>query len=170
MTYKTYIIALISILLFSCNTQTKQQEPIFRINKEQINIFMDNWHKAAADANYDAYFNALDANSVYVGTAAEEVWSKTEFADFSKPYFDKGNAWDFKAISRNVHFMKNSNIVYFDELLDTWMGECRGSGVIQINDNNELKIKHYVLSVVIPNDKIKSVIKTLQQKETLKEE
>ena len=162
MTYKTYIIALISILLFSCNTQTTQQESTSQINKEQINIFMDNWHKAAADANFDAYFNAMDTNAVYVGTAAEEVWSKKEFADFSKPYFDKGKAWDFKAINRNVYFDKESNIVYLDELLDTWMGQCRGAGVLMLNRDNQWKIKHYVLSVVIPNDKINSVIEALQ--------
>ncbi len=49
-------------------------------------------------------------------------------------------------------------MVWFDELLDTWMGTCRGSGVLEKN-NKEWKIKQYVLSVTIPNDSIQKVIK-----------
>ncbi len=160
---KTIIIALISILIFSCNTQTKQQEPLPQINKEEVNIFMDNWHMAAAEANFDAYFNAMDSDAVYVGTAAEEVWSKADFASFSKPYFDKGKAWSFKAINRNVYFIENSNIIYFDELLDTWMGQCRGSGVLQLNSKNQWEIKHYVLSLVVPNEDIKAVVDLIEK-------
>ena len=52
----------------------------------------------------------------------------------------------------------------FDELLDTWMGVCRGSGVIELVDK-KLKIKHYVLSLTIPNDIIDDVIKMNSKEE-----
>ena len=81
-----------------------------------------------------------------------------QFENFSKPYFDKGKAWDFKTIERNIYISKNKEVVWFDELLDTWMGTCRGSGVLEKN-NTEWKIKQYVLSVTIPNDSIQKVIK-----------
>jgi len=165
MKYYYSIVGLLLYLLISCNTQTKQQEPLPQINKEEVNIFMDNWHKAAAEANFDAYFNAMDSDAVYVGTAAEEVWSKTEFANFSKPYFDKGKAWSFKAINRNVYFIENSNIIYFDELLDTWMGQCRGSGVLQLDSDHQWEIKHYVLSLVVPNEDIKAVVDLIEKGE-----
>ena len=83
---------------------------------------------------------------------------KTQFANFSKPYFDKGKAWDFKTIERNIYISKNKDVVWFDELLATWMGTCRGSGVLEKN-NTQWKIKQYVLSVTIPNDSIQKVIK-----------
>jgi len=38
------------------------------------------------------------------------------------------------------------------------MGVCRGSGVIEMVDE-KLKIKHYVLSLTVPNDVIDEVIK-----------
>jgi len=47
--------------------------------------------------------------------------------------------------------------VWFDELLDTWMGTCRGSGVLE-NNQGIWKIKHYVLSIEIPNADVQSVI------------
>ena len=37
------------------------------------------------------------------------------------------------------------------------MGTCRGSGVLE-KTNDSWKIKHYVLSVTIPNDDIQKVI------------
>ena len=150
------------MVLIACSSTTEHGDEPIANNEKQVNDIMDKWHLAAAQADFDAYFNAMDSSAVYVGTAAEEVWSKAEFAKFSKPYFDKGKAWDFKVINRNVHFMANSNIMYFDELLNTWMGECRGSGVLVLNDAGEWKIKHYVLSLVVPNDDIKGVIQLIK--------
>lgn len=37
------------------------------------------------------------------------------------------------------------------------MGTCRGSGVLE-KSNNAWKLKHYVLSIPIPNDNVKAVI------------
>jgi len=156
---KIYILIIISGLLIACNTQPKQL--IAPINKEQVNILLDNWHKAAAEADFVSYFSYLDSNSVFVGTDKEEVWSKKEFMEFSKPFFDKGKAWVFVAKERNIYQTSSLEILYFDEVLDTWMGECRGSGVIQYTIDGKWKIKHYVLSVIIPNDKIKDVLNVL---------
>ena len=46
------------------------------------------------------------------------------------------------------------------------MGACRGSGVI-ILENNRLKIKHYVLSVTVPNEAIDDLIHLKKEKETI---
>jgi hypothetical protein len=40
---------------------------------------------------------------------------------------------------------------WFDELLNTQMKICRGSGVL-VKIGQEWKIKQYVLSMTIPND------------------
>jgi len=145
----------VTLLLFSSfasytNPENKEQE--------QITIVLDNWHKAAADANAKLYFGALTDDAVFIGTDATENWNKKEFEAFAKPYFDKGKAWDFKPLERHIYLSKDQKTAWFDELLDTWMKVCRGSGVM-VKVGNEWKIQHYVLSMTVPNDNTNEVIK-----------
>lgn len=124
---------------------------------EQINNMLDQWHKDAAESNFDAYFNKMSDNGVFIGTDALENWTVAEFKEFTKPFFVEKNTWDFKTLERNIYFSPDNSMIWFDELLDTWMGICRGSGIL-IKDENNWKIAHYVLSVSIPNENIKEVI------------
>ena len=164
---KKSIYLFLTITFFiSCNTTEKETTINKKEETKELNFLLDNWHKAAAEANYKNYFNALDSISVYVGTDAAEVWSKKEFSSFSKPYFKRGKAWSFTAVERNIYFNKDRNTAWFDELLDTWMGVCRGSGVLEKTEN-DWKIKHYVLSVTVPNDNINDVIKVNKEKDSL---
>lgn len=147
------IALLFLVLLISCN-ETKD----ISSEKKSINQLLDNWHKAAAEANFDNYFNAMAEESIFIGTDATENWNKVEFMAFAKPYFDKGRAWSFTALERNIYFCKDGKTAWFDELLNTQMKICRGSGTLE-KINNEWKIKHYVLSMTIPNDNTNEVIK-----------
>ncbi|KGO83187.1 hypothetical protein Q763_04035 [Flavobacterium beibuense F44-8] len=125
--------------------------------KAVINQLLNDWHAAAAKADYNGYFDKIADDGIYIGTDAGENWDKKAFAAFSKPYFDKGRAWDFKAVERNIYFSKNGKTAWFDELLDTWMKGCRGSGVLE-KQGGEWKIKHYVLSMTIPNEVTAEII------------
>lgn len=127
-------------------------------DKKKINITLDSWHKAAANAEFDNYFSYMTSNGVFIGTDASENWQLDAFKTFSKPFFDKGKAWSFKSLQRNIYFDKSQNTAWFDELLDTQMKICRGSGVL-IKVGNDWKIAHYVLSMTIPNDNTNEVIK-----------
>jgi len=51
---------------------------------------------------------------------------------------------------------------WFEETLDTWMGDCRGSGVL-IYQSSIWKIKHYNLAIAVPNDVVKDYIKLLKK-------
>jgi ketosteroid isomerase-like protein len=51
---------------------------------------LDSWHKAAAEAKFDAYFDKMTEDAVFIGTDATENWGKPDFQEFAKPYFDKG--------------------------------------------------------------------------------
>ena len=155
MNFKKTILLL--FIAFSVNTfaQKKQTETA---EKEAINTLLDSWHKAASDANFKDYFNALSENSIYIGTDATENWTKKEFEIWAKPYFDKGKAWSFTALQRNIYFSPDKKLAWFDELLDTQMKICRGSGVLE-KSNGQWKIKHYVLSMTVPNDNVDEVIK-----------
>lgn len=126
--------------------------------KAQVTTTLDNWHKAAANADYTSYFDAMTENSIFIGTDATENWNKEAFQKFAKPFFDKGKAWNFTALERNIYFSKDGKTAWFDELLNTQMKICRGSGVL-IKENNSWKISHYVLSMTIPNDTTDAVIK-----------
>lgn len=123
-----------------------------------INNILDNWHKDASNTNFENYFNAMAEESVFIGTDATENWNKKEFMAFAKPFFDKGKAWNFTSLERNVYFSENGKTAWFDELLNTQMKICRGSGTL-IKENNQWKIKHYVLSMTIPNENTSEVIK-----------
>lgn len=125
--------------------------------KVKVNEVIDAWHKAASDANFDAYFGLMTNKGVFIGTDATENWQNQEFKDFSKPYFDKGSAWSFTSLERNVYLNENSSFAWFDELLDTQMKLCRGSGVLQ-KVGDEWKIAHYVLSIAVPNENVKELI------------
>lgn len=122
-----------------------------------IDELVDEWHLAATNADYEGYFSKMTDRFVFLGTAPGERWSKDEFAAFSKPYFDKGEAWDFKASNRMWSFSHNGKIAWFDEDLDTWMRGCRGSGIV-IKRKGEWKIANYNLTVLIENEKMDSFI------------
>lgn len=125
-----------------------------------ISNVLDAWHLAAANADFDTYFGLLTDDAIFLGTDASENWDKKTFEDFSRPYFEKGKAWAFKPYNRNVYFSEDGTIAWFDELLNTWMKTCRGSGVL-IKKDGMWKIKHYNLAVTVPNDIVKDYLKLL---------
>jgi hypothetical protein len=141
------------IILISSTTQAQNNET------KLVNTMLDAWHKAAAEVRFNDYFNAMANESVYIGTDATENWNKKAYMAYAKPHFDKGKAWSFTALERNVYFDASYKIAWFDELLDTQMKICRGSGILE-KVGTEWKIKHYVLSMTIPNDNTKEVVKT----------
>lgn len=161
------VFVIVSIITVGCCLNEKKVEKLAPlVEKEAINKVLDSWHLNAANTNFEAYFGAMTAHSVFVGTDASEVWNIDQFKAFSKPYFDKGSAWSFTAVDRNIYLDSDGKIAWFDELLDTWMGVCRGSGVLKKN-NNVWEIEHYVLSLTVPNDNIQNVIKINKAKDSL---
>lgn len=154
-----YFIFLFILAAFACTTEEPDSKLSSVEIKEMLANQLDDWHKAAAEANFEPYFNLFSDDGIYIGTDSSEIWTVDEFKSFSKPYFDKGKAWSFKATDRdrNLYLSKTSDVVWFDEILDTWMGTCRGSGVFQ-KYQGEWKLEHYVLSLAIPNEKMDSII------------
>ena len=165
------IVAVFVIMILSGCKSTMINDEVAKVN---INVTIDNWHKAAATANYETYFGLMTDDAIFIGTDATENWNKKAFQAYAKPHFDKGKAWNFTALERNVFVDKSGKTAWFDELLNTQMKICRGSGVL-VKINKQWKIKHYVLSMTIPNEnsseamKIKAsedlLIKKLQAKE-----
>jgi len=150
----TYQIVSLSDSRTNCEEQIIQNDSI----KSKLDRKMLAWHKAAGKADYENYFNPMDSTFIYIGTDPSERWTKEEFSSFCKPYFSKGKGWDFKTITRTWASSMDGSTFWFDELLDTHMGTCRGSGVWQMIDG-EWKILHYNLALTIYNDKMEAVKK-----------
>ena len=129
---KKSILLLLFVATFA-NAQTSE--------KDKVNQTIDAWHKAAGDVKFDAYFDLIAEDGIFIGTDATENWTKKDFKVWAKPFFDK-----------------SGKIVWFDELLNTQMKICRGSGVL-VKVVKEWKIQHYVLSMTIPNDEVDAVTK-----------
>ena len=128
---------------------------------ELVDNSISEWHSAAATADYSTYIKLMTKDAIFIGTDPTEHWKGKEFLDFAKPYFDKGKAWTFHKLERKIYLAANEKTAWFDELLDTQMGICRGSGVLSLVDG-KWKIKHYVLSISIPNANVK-VIKEMNE-------
>jgi ketosteroid isomerase-like protein len=153
---RALFLSLAALTLFSFDSlQYKESD-----EKEQVNRTLDAWHKAAAEANAKVYFGMMTEDAIFIGTDPTENWDLKAFQAFAKPYFDRGKAWNFKAIERNIYFDKSGKLAWFDELLNTQMKICRGSGVL-VKIDKEWKIKHYVLSMTVPNDNTNEVVKII---------
>jgi len=135
-----------------------KENPKKKVTLESPDELMDQWHLAAAQADFDSFFNFMSADFIYLGTDPSERWTKKTFALFCQPYFDQGKAWDFKPNWRNWYYSEDHKTAWFEESLDTWMEECRGSGVLILEDG-QWKIAHYNLTVLIENEKMKKFLK-----------
>jgi ketosteroid isomerase-like protein len=161
------IITIVAFVISCCQTNksdsgskkdTEDIEFSSEMEKQNINNLLDSFNLAAANADYDLYFSYYAEDAVFIGTDATENWSKSEFMEWSKPYFDRGKAWDFTSLQRNIYFDESGKTAWFDELLDTQMKLCRGSGVL-VKHGNSWKIKQYVLSMTIPNSETDEIVK-----------
>jgi len=155
---KTLVLLLGSLLIFGSfrTAETKAPDPA------ALNAVLDGWHAAAAKADLTAYFACVTDDFVFLGTDPKERWNKEEFKSFCKPYFDKGNAWNFKSSERYWTFSDDGKTAWFDEKLDTWMKDCRGSGVM-VKKGKQWKLAYYNLTVLIENEKIQPFIKLREE-------
>ena len=155
---KIISIFLLSFLIFSIPVSAQKKGFYEGVQKKNVGLVLDNLNEYAAKADFKNYFALFADESTYIGTDATEVWDKKQFMDYAKPHFDKGQGWNFKSLKRNIYFSKDGNYAWFDEVLDTQMKICRGSGVLE-KIGGKWKIKQYVLSATIPNEVIDVVTK-----------
>jgi len=134
-------------------------EPERSASPEAVNRMLDDWHNAAAEADFDRYFGHFAGDSaIFMGTDATERWTVADFRSWARPYFEEGAAWDFTPVERHVYFSDYGRTAWFDERLDTPnLGPSRGSGVIVYRDTT-WRIAHYNLSIPIPNAIVDDVV------------
>ncbi len=157
----SYVLIPITTCLYCCQQSTKPPEASMTgaVNqKKEVISILDSFNTAAANADYKTYFNFYTDSAIFTGTDATERWNKKEFMAWAKPYFDKKTTWNFTALERHIYFDKTGNLAWFDELLNTQMKICRGSGVL-VKGKTGWKIRQYILSATIPNEVLDSVVK-----------
>jgi hypothetical protein len=153
------LLALISVISITVLAQKNPSGRLVNLTSEiRLNSLMDSWHKNATLAKFDEYLAATSDNFVFYGTAPAEKWDKEAFKTFCKPYFDSTRTWRFTPSNRVWNFSKDGKTAWFDEDLQTWMLDCRGSGVCE-KTKQGWKLAYYNLSVVIENEKIQEFIK-----------
>ncbi|MFY1045841.1 nuclear transport factor 2 family protein [Chryseobacterium sp. GP-SGM7] len=155
---KTKLFFALAIFLFAFSGFSAQSKNAkFEKEKTAISKMLDDFNVAAANAEFEKYFNFFADESTFIGTDATEIWNKQEFKTWAKPHFYKKKTWNFTSLKRNIYFSKDGKMAWFDELLDTQMKICRGSGVLE-KINGQWKVKQYVLSVTVPNEVVDKVI------------
>ena len=125
---------------------------VFNTNAEDqtnIDVLLDGLHEDAHKGNFEAYFDRYSSDAVFLGTDKTERWTIQEFKSYAKPAFSDGHGWTYKVIERN--WEGNGNTRWFDEILfNEKLGHCRGTGVVELI-NNDWKIAHYALTMLVPN-------------------
>ena len=132
-------------------TDTRRKDNCGDAAEADIESLLNGWHQAAAEADETVFFGSMLEGGIYIGTDASERWTREEMLVLLGKYFERESAWDFKTIERNITMADDDRLAWFDELLDTWMGTCRASGVVQLI-NGRWYISHYHLSIAVPND------------------
>ena len=132
----------LTILVFNFSICAEDQ-------KTSINSLLDGLHKDAHEGNFKAYFARYAKNAVFLGTDKTERWTIEEFKIYAKPAFNDGHGWTYSVVERNLE--GDGDTRWFDEILfNEKLGHCRGTGVVQLI-NNEWKIAHYALTMLVPN-------------------
>jgi len=87
-----------------------------------------------------------------------EAWHKAAATADEDVFF----GWAFTTKEREVYVSRDDNIAWFDEVMNTWMGECRGSGVWR-KTGNEWELTQYNLAILVPNDKVQDYLKLFEE-------
>lgn len=156
--FSLLLVSTICLSLMGFRSASVTTSPNSDSPKKVIAALLDSFNAAAARADFNGYFSFYTEDAIFTGTDATERWEKPAFMKWAKPYFDRKTAWSFKAIDRHIYLDKTGKLAWFDELLDTQMKICRGSGVLVLQ-GKQWKIAQYILSTTVPNEQIDSVTK-----------
>ena len=143
---------LISLIVLSGNLFTLQSTKAVLTADDQdvtIDALLDGLHRDAHEGNFQTYFARYSSDAVFLGTDKTERWTIEEFKAYAKPAFADGHGWTYTVVERNLEGSGNTR--WFDEtLFNEKLGHCRGTGVVQLI-NDEWKIAHYALTMLVPN-------------------
>jgi len=130
-----------------------------------INQTVDEFHRAAAQADLERYFDLLSDDARFLGTDESERWPKPEFRAYcvDRGAFNEAPAWVYTPESRVVTLSPTRDAAWFDEnLTNERYGRLRGSGVLVL-EHGVWKIAQYNLTFLVPNDKSAAVVAVIRE-------
>ena len=135
---RLFLTSLVFIFIISADEQ--------RASTDEL---LDGLHRDAHEGNFQTYFARYIPDAIFLGTDKTERWTIEEFKTYAKPAFADGHGWTYRVIERN--WEGDGDVRWFDEILfNEKLGHCRGTGVVKLIDN-EWKIAHYSLTMLVPN-------------------
>ena len=151
------LLIIITFTLLSCAQNSQpQQSDIAAINK-----VLDGYHRAAANGEWDTYFDLMSDDGVFIGTDAQERWVKQEFRQYSSG----SDGWVYTPLKRNINITPDGLSAWFDEaLLSESFGSSRGTGVL-IRTTQGWKISQYHLTLPIPNPLVRDITDQIKKYE-----
>ncbi len=129
----------------------------------RVGEVLDDWHRAAAEADQARYLGHFAPGAVFVGTDASERWSLEEFSEYVGDYFPQGG-WEYIPHGRHVTLAAGGTVAWFDEqLAHAGYGELRGTGVLRRMDG-AWRIEFYAMGFTVPNDVASEVVKLIRSR------
>lgn len=157
------ILIALFILLSPAAADGQLRAAVSATDERAIGLVLDDFHAAAAAADFARYFGHFTRDAVFLGTDATERWTVQDFEAYARPYFRPGGGWTYRPRDRHVTVAAGGRFAFFDELLDNdALGVCRGSGVM-VREGEVWKVAQYDLSIPIPNERADSVVKIIRR-------
>jgi len=136
---------------------------IHAAEEDKVANALDAYHTAAAQADWDKYFDLMSNDGVFIGTDASERWEKADFEAFAR----RTSGWTYTPGTRHISFTPSGNVAWFDEALDSEAyGTCRGTGVL-IRTEDGWKVSQYHLTFPIPNELVGGITGEIKEFESL---
>ena len=133
--------------------------------EEDVIRFLDSFHRYAATARFDEYFDLFHPEGKFLGTDANENWTMQEFKDWSRQFFENTDcAWEYIPVpGRRIITIQKCptgsshgppTYAIFDEVLYSTDLKChtRGSGTL-IYENMKWLLMTYHILFPIPDSK-----------------
>jgi len=119
--------------------------------RADIDVLLDDFHAAAADADAERYLAHFAENGVFFGTDPAERWTLHQFEPYVRSRFADGG-WSYAPRDRTVFVSADGSTAWFDEMLDRTAGgvTARGTGVL-VRRGGDWKVAQYNFSVPFPN-------------------
>jgi hypothetical protein len=124
---------------------------------------LDALHRAASEADFDAYFGLYASEFVFLGTDATERWDRAQFMEYARGPFSQGRGWTYTPLERHVSVSSDGSTAWFDERLENaGLGETRGSGVL-VREDGAWKVAQYNLTIPIPNELAREFVARIRE-------
>ena len=128
----------------------------------EVGRVLDDFHKAASQADGPRYFGHFSKDAIFLGTDITERWTLSEFRAYAEPHFSQGHGWTYTPVTRHVYLSADGQTAWFDETLkNEKYGMTRGSGVLLLQ-RGDWKVAQYHLTLPVPNELMETLVRMIE--------